>query len=537
MNQIFTTRCSFIFFRIIVLNLGLVPVVANGQIPRLNSNPAAAATIYIDFDGHVVSGTAWNWNGTIVAGPAQISADAIEEIFQRVAEDFRVFNINVTTDSAVYENAIFYKRIRVIVTPTHEWYDPPVGGVSYVGSFNWGNNTPAWVFSSILSNQPKFIAEVISHETGHSLGLQHQSTYNGNCELVNEYSEGKGSGETSWAPIMGMGYYRNVTTWNNGPSTVACGIWQNDIQIIAFGVNEIGLRSDDHGDNQANATSLFISGSKLNSFGMINIAEDRDVFRLPVSVTSPIRISAVPLHVGSSNAGANLDLKLTLLADDGDTLLIANPEESLDALIDTTLNPGTYYLVVEGTANANLPEYGSLGMFNLSGTTGTALPIYKFILKGRTVNGMHELTWQLKSDESVPKIQVEASTDGIIFNDIAEVHGSIRSFITKAYGKISYYRLKLKTGAETVHYSNIVTVQKEQKEKWLLHNQIIDNNITITATQDALYELLDTNGSILQKGRITNGTNRIYLRPFKTGLFLLRLHSNNEVVTYKIIKS
>lgn len=536
MNKFFTRKTSLIFFRILFLNLVWGPHVINGQIPKLNSNPGAAATVYIDFDGHEVLGTAWNWNGAIVAEPAQISTDAIEEIFHRVAEDFRVFNINVTTDSAVYENAIFYKRIRVIVTPTHQWYEPTVGGVSYVGSFNWGNNTPVWVFSSILSNQPKFIAEVISHETGHSLGLQHQSTYNGDCELVNEYSEGQGSGETSWAPIMGIGYYRNVTTWNNGPSTVACGIWQNDIQVIAFGVNNIGLRDDDHGDNPANATPLLLSGSKLNSNGMINIAGDRDVFSLPVSVTSPLRIYAVPLHVGSSNAGANLDLKLTLLNQAGDTLLVDNPELSLDASIDTTLNPGTYFLIIEGTANANLPEYGSLGMFNLSGTSGTTLPVHRFTLKGRRVNGMHELTWELLSDEAIPKIQVQSSSDGIMFFDLAEVTGSARSYSTKSFGQISYYRLKINLPSQ-VHYSNIVSVQKEQKEKWLLHNQIILDKITITATEEAFFQLFDANGSILQQGRIINGTNQLYLKTFKAGLLFLRLQSNNEVVTYKLIKS
>lgn len=531
------TKTSFILFRILLLTLGAVPLVSKGQIPLLNSNPGAAATVYIDFDGHEVSGTAWNWSGPIQAEPAQISTEAITEIFHRVAEDFRIFNINITTDSAVFENAIFYKRIRVIVTPTHQWYDPPVAGVAYVGSFNWGNNTPAWVFSSILSNQPKFIAEVISHEAGHSLGLQHQSTYNGNCELVNEYNEGQGTGETSWAPIMGSGYYRNVTTWNNGPSTVACNIWQNDIQVIAFGINNIGIRDDDHGDNLVNATPIILTGSKLNSYGLINISEDRDVFRLAVTVTSPLLISAVPLNVGSSNAGANLDLKLTLLNADGDTLYFDNPELSLDASIDTTLAPGTYFLVVEGTANANLPEYGSLGMFTLAGIAGITLPIHRFFLKGRKVNGMHELTWELNSDDPVPKIQIQVSQDGIVFTDIAEVQGLTRYFITKAYDNICYYRLMINSISNVVYYSNIVSIRKEELQKWLLHSQIIREKITLSSTQEAQYELFDINGSILQKGRIVNGVNYIYVQTLTPGLLFLRLHSNNEVITYKVIKS
>ncbi len=48
------------------------------------------------------------------------------------------------------------------------------------------------------------------------LGLQHQSTYDSNCVKTAEYSPGQGSGEIGWAPIMGDGYYENLTTWHIG---------------------------------------------------------------------------------------------------------------------------------------------------------------------------------------------------------------------------------------------------------------------------------------------------------------------------------
>ena len=522
---------------IFLLELSLIPDALHSQVPKLSSNPVAASTIFIDFDGHEVSGTAWNWNGPIVAEAAQLSSDAITEIFQRVAEDYRVFNINVTTDSAAYENAPFYKRIRVIVTPTSQWYDPAVAGVSYVGSFNWGNNTPAWAFNNLLSNQPKYIAEVVSHESGHTLGLQHQSTYNGNCELINEYSEGQGTGETSWAPIMGLGYYRNLTTWNNGPSTVACGIWQNDLQIIAFGPNDIGLRDDDHGDNLSNATPVLLKGTSVNINGMINVQGDRDVFRLPVAVTSPVRLSAIPLHVGSANAGANVDLKLILLHQNGDTLRVDNPEWSLDASLDTTLNPGIYFLVVEGTSNENLPAYGSMGLYNLTGDAGAILPVRKFKLTGKRINGTHELTWELISDEKTGDIKIETSHDGIQFSALTTVSSASKIFISKASGKITYYRLFVTSMSGISSYSNIVSIQKEERQEWILHNNIIQDKIMLTGTIEATYEVIGTNGRILLKGRLSKGSNYVYLPSIPPGLLFLKLLTNNKVVTYKIIKS
>src|SRR5687768_4852018 len=197
-----------IFFHRLLYATGILLLSAHiciGQaIPKFNSNSEASATVYLDFDGHLVKGTAWNWDSTIHAKPSTLSSSSVTEVFNRVAEDFRIFNLNITTDSFVFKKAPSGKRMRIIITPTSKWFGNSAG-VSFVNSFTWGDDTPAWVFSTLLENNPKYIAEATSHEIGHTLGLQHQSTYTKNCDLVNEYAEGKGSGEIGWAPIMGVG--------------------------------------------------------------------------------------------------------------------------------------------------------------------------------------------------------------------------------------------------------------------------------------------------------------------------------------------
>jgi len=72
------------------------------QVPKLNSYSAASATVFIDFDGQLVTGTAWNYRGDINAAPAGLSNAAITEIMDRVAEDYRPFDLNITTDSTLY---------------------------------------------------------------------------------------------------------------------------------------------------------------------------------------------------------------------------------------------------------------------------------------------------------------------------------------------------------------------------------------------------------------------------------------------------
>src|SRR5688572_15618240 len=93
------------FFVSIAIVLHLSSFSLYGQIPKLNSYAEAVPTIFLDFDGHEVTGTPWNWNGPIRAEAVTLPAYEIEEIFQRVAEDFRIFNINITTDSTAFQNA------------------------------------------------------------------------------------------------------------------------------------------------------------------------------------------------------------------------------------------------------------------------------------------------------------------------------------------------------------------------------------------------------------------------------------------------
>jgi len=218
-------------------------LIASSQVPILESYPSAAPTIYLDFDGQTVSGTSWNVSGPIYCGASGLSTAQMTEVFNRVSEDYRPFTVNVTTDSTKYWSAPANKRVRVIITVTSDWYGS-AGGVAFVNSFTWGDNTPCFVFSALLNYNTKNISEASAHEAGHTLGLRHQSVYDVNCVKTAEYNPGIGSGEISWAPIMGVGYSRNLTTWYNGPNSISCTTIQKDLDVITGGTNGITYRSD-----------------------------------------------------------------------------------------------------------------------------------------------------------------------------------------------------------------------------------------------------------------------------------------------------
>jgi hypothetical protein len=87
--------------------------------PQLNSFPSAQATIYLDFDGQVVSGTVWNSGiGTINAAPSGFNDVEITSMFNRVAEDYKPFNgiqipTTVLVDQGQLKINMNFKEIKI----------------------------------------------------------------------------------------------------------------------------------------------------------------------------------------------------------------------------------------------------------------------------------------------------------------------------------------------------------------------------------------------------------------------------------------
>jgi hypothetical protein len=418
--------------------LCLLPALAFAQVPRFSSLPGATATIYIDFDGETVNSGFWNNGNTLTCAPADVTPLQVEEIFNRVSEDYRPFNINITTDLAKYTAAPANRRVRIIVTPTSAWR-PGVGGIAFTGSFTWGDNTPAFVFSDRLFNNTKHVAECISHESGHTVGLTHQSRYDNNCGLLETYNIGSGSGEISWAPVMGNSYYRNMTGWNNGPTPQGCTNTQDNLSIITS-QNGFTYRVDDYTE-ALNNTATAVSGSFIKD-GIITTTTDKDAFKYVVTTATPFHLEATPYSVGANNTGANLDIMLQLY--NGATLIRTyNPTNSMHVVVDTNLIAGTYYLLVSGVGNEFGADYGSLGSYKLTGVTG-ALPIHDVRLVGNTDKNEHNLSWTVIADEPIKKQVMEVSLDGSNFKELGTINTGDQSFKYTTYlqGNL-YYRLKV----------------------------------------------------------------------------------------------
>src|SRR5215204_325946 len=135
--------------------------------------------IFLDTDGYTVNNKIWNWLGKFSFPAAGLSATQINLILQSVIEDYSPFEVIVTADEKLYNNAKKGKRLRVIVT-SHRGFEqifPTSGGVAFTGSFWWENDTPCFVFADLFGGNAAHIAETVSHMTGHAFGLEHQAEY------------------------------------------------------------------------------------------------------------------------------------------------------------------------------------------------------------------------------------------------------------------------------------------------------------------------------------------------------------------------
>lgn len=359
---------------------------------RLHSSPGSARTIFLDFDGHTVSDTYWNTGYGVSAGPhpawtldgdpstfSDSERAAVQSIWQRVAEDYAPFDVDVTTQAPPEEALLRSSSTdptygtRVLISPSTQAASAicssSCGGVAFVGVFDETTSRPAhqpaWVFPQLLGNGTKAIAEAASHETGHNLALAHDG------DAASAYYAGHGT----WAPIMGSSYRKPVTQWSRGDYPGATNL-QDDLAVIA--AHGAPPRADEAGSTVETAAARSGSGA-----GYITSDEDVDVYAVG-RCEGTLSVSVRPAEVSP-----DLDLRLRLLDATGSVVTAADPPSALgtpsydvatgmDAALLLTNASDTYFVAVDGVGGGDPATsyggYGSVGAYTLDPITCEAPP-------------------------------------------------------------------------------------------------------------------------------------------------------------------
>lgn len=178
----------------------------------LHSRPGAKKTIYLDFSGYIddykANVASMRYNITAKSSlpyletPAFVFAGrfankktnevktrttdlgetyplnfAVYDIWRMVAEDFMMFDVDVTTEEPDYDGLVkssadddtYGKRVIFDYAPNGKWYTG-AGGVSGLGAFGFRADRPAYIFGN---GSRQNLAAQATHETSHTCGLAH----------------------------------------------------------------------------------------------------------------------------------------------------------------------------------------------------------------------------------------------------------------------------------------------------------------------------------------------------------------------------
>jgi hypothetical protein len=386
----------------------------SSEVPALSSRPGALRTILLDFDGHTTSGTIWNTvfndglDFTTPAydpsgnGPAFLpdERDRVARIWDRVAEDFAPFDVNVTTvdpgTAAMSKTGAGDERwgSRVVIGGSYDqWFQRPAGGVAYLFSFDDFNDEPVFVFSGgtdSVGGGEKFVAEAATHEAGHALGLRHDGQSPGDGAYYRGHEEGSPVG---WAPSMGVGYYVPLVQWSRGEYHNA-NLLEDDYDIMTQPSFGVGFVPDDHADAVGpDATGLLLDTTgTARATGVISTPNDQDAFVFDHG-GGPLSI-----RLDLPSVSPNLDAELRVFRDNGDESYTFwtsnNPDVTLDALATGTFDAGRWLVTVDGVGRGDplaseptgYTDYGSLGQFELT-IEGTPSDTVAPLIDAAWVNG------------------------------------------------------------------------------------------------------------------------------------------------------
>jgi hypothetical protein len=171
------------------------------------------------------------------------------------------------------------------------------------------------------------------------------------------------------------------------------------------------------------------------------------------------------------------------------------------------------------------------------------LPVELMSFQGQPISSENLLTWQTISEENNKGFEIQKSKAGLDWENIGFVDGkgttddfNSYEFIdsTPFFGE-NYYRLKQLDAEGKFEFSNVIVVKTAQRENDI---QIFPNptsgKIEITGVAIGAITIMNSIGSTVKETTLPN--ENIDISELPGGIYFISIHTNNQLITKRIIK-
>lgn len=353
----------------------------NEDVTKLESKPGSPYVFYLN--------TAAVMNGSTPLNG--VTKENMYRVWQSVADQYSMLNLNVTTNKAVYDAA---KAANLLRTGIINFINQD--GRSFAPLSSFGTTSAGTLYRNPSSgfDYGYGIGMTAAHEIGHQMGMAHDGGGSGG-----EYFEGIAAYQ--WGPIMGNywqgGSWGNqLFTWSRGEYSTASNT-QDDLRIMT--VNEgVPYMAD---DNVSGKPLVLGSGGAISpaqNFGQIETNTDTDTFTFTVAQAGTLNLRVDPIEYLRM-----LDVDARILNESGSVVASSNLSVNRSAEFkNLSLPAGNYRLVIqggaEGTPQNGFSKYSSLGWYAMQGTLtgGGTPPADPVLISGTPLGGQAAATGSWK---------------------------------------------------------------------------------------------------------------------------------------------
>lgn len=330
----------------------------NEDVTKLQSKPGSPYVFYLNHSAVMNGDTPKN----------NRSKEEMYRVWQCTADQYSMFNLNVTTDPAIYNAA---KNADVLKTGNIKFVDQDGRSNACVACF--GTTQAGTLYRNPSNNDYGYgIGMTCAHEMGHQMGMSHDG---GSAQSDPEYFFGLPA--VQWNAIMGNYWYggnwnNQLFQWSKGEYNTATQK-QDDLQIMNVNEKVPYMVDDNPSGKKMNISTAGVIGP-LENWGQIEKNTDSDAFTFEVGEAG----GKLNLRIDPIEYLRQLDVDAKIVDQSGKTIASSNLQVHRSAEFkDLALTSGKYSLVIQGgaelTPQTGFSNYSSLGYYAMEGTLTGAI--------------------------------------------------------------------------------------------------------------------------------------------------------------------